>query len=465
MKPLKIRFFHLFASITCMMNLLVFRQLRKIHDLSFQDTSGDHTESPGQEKMLRDVLLDAIRNNKKSTSDKDSQEKRKDVIENLIELSLPPQQKTGNNDVEMSDENAEKSNEERAVEEAVANLTPQVVLNRLKDNEARKFTNVENEDQRLSEAAKQKLVDAISRPDKDIDSHQNNDGDTAEKEVNLEEAGDQNVTEDHDEQVVEEDEGETITENNVETEKEASEESDANETVVEKPTESKRGRPKKVVSEEPTEKADSAKETETESESEKPSKRGRPKKSSKEVDEADKLAVDTQEEATEKADSAKETETESESEKPSKRGRPKKSSKEVDETDKLAVDTQEEATEKEVATAAKVQSKEPRGKSPPSNNDDSAWEDLPQEQSQPAAVEPVVPVPKSIKRVKKNAKFNKLRAISTPNKNESHLQANITFMDRSEADISAIPVLSPPTVKKNTKSKTQIQPVNEASFQ
>ena len=136
--------------------------------------------------------MDAIRNNKKSTSDKDSQEKRKDVIENLIELSLPPQQKTGNNDVEMSDENAEKSNEERAVAEAVANLTPQVVLNRLKDNEARKFTNVENEDQRLSEAAKQKLVDAISRPDKDIDSHQNNDGDTAEKAVNLEEAGDQN---------------------------------------------------------------------------------------------------------------------------------------------------------------------------------------------------------------------------------------------------------------------------------
>ena len=436
--------------------------------------------------MLRDVLLDAIRNNKKSTSAKDSQEKRKDVIENLIELSLPPQQKTGNNDVEMSDENAEKSNEERAVEEAVANLTPQVVLNRLKDNEARKFTNVENEDQRLSAAAKQKSVDAISRPDKDIDSHQNNDGDTAEKEVNLEGAGDQNVTEDHDEQVVEENEAETITENNVETEKEASEESeenptennvekekeaeanedsDDNETVVEKPTKGKRGRPKKVASEEPTEKADSAKETETESESEKPSKRGRPKKSSKEVDEADKLAVDTQEEATEKADSAKETETESESEKPSKRGRPKKSSKEVDETDKLAVDTQEEATEKEVATAAKVQSKEPRGKSPPSNNDDSAWEDLPQEQSQPAAVEPVVPVPKSIKRVKKNAKFNKLRAISTPNKNESHLQANITFMDRSEADISAIPVLSPPTVKKNTKSKTQIQPVNEASFQ
>ena len=453
--------------------------------------------------------MDAIRNNKKSTSDKDSQEKRKDVIENLIELSLPPQQKSGNNDVEMSDENAEKSNEERAVAEAVANLTPQVVLNRLKDNEARKFTNVENEDQRLSEAAKQKSVDAISRPDKDIDSHQNNDGDTAEKAVNLEEAGDQN-----NDQVVEENEAETITDKNVETEKEgeASEESDANEN---------------------TDKAESAKETETESETEaataKPaSKRGRPKKST--VEEAEKEIVTTaaesedkndevleeteadetiteknptennvekekedeanedsagnetvvekptkgkrgrpkkvaSKEPTEKADSAKETETESESEKPSKRGRPKKSSKEVDETDKLAVDTQEDATEKEVATAAKVQSKEPRGKSPPSNNDDSAWEDLPQEQSQPAAVEPVVPVPKSIKRVKKNAKFNKLRAISTPNKNESHLQANITFMDRSEADISAIPVLSPPTVKKNTKSKTQIQPVNEASFQ
>ena len=90
----------------------------------------------------------------------------------------------------------------------------------------------------------------------------------------------------------------------------------------------------------------------------------------------------------------------------------------------------------------KVQSKEssPCGKSP---NDDSAWEDLPNE-NDPAVVEPV---PKSTKRVKKSV-LNKLRAISTPNKNESHLQANVTFMDRSEiADISAIPVLSPPTGK------------------
>merc|ERR1712062_687740 len=142
--------------------------------------------------------------------------------------------------------------------------------------------------------------------------------------------------------------------------------------------------------------------------------------------------------------------------KSSKRGRPKKSANE--DKSELALDTQEEAENE-----GKVQSKEssPRGKSP---NDDSAWEDLPNE-NDPAVVEPV---PKSTKRVKKSV-LNKLRAISTPNKNESHLQANVTFMDRSEiADISAIPVLSPPTVKKNTRIKPQIKPVRdygEASFQ
>ena len=67
------------------------------------------------------------------------------------------------------------------------------------------------------------------------------------------------------------------------------------------------------------------------------------------------------------------------------------------------------------------------------------------------------------KKLSKTAKFaqksqNKLRAISTPNKNETILQANVTFMDRS-ADISSIPVLSPP------KSRKARKPVNEASFQ
>ena len=89
--------------------------------------------------------MDAIRNNKKSTSDQDPKEKQKEVINNLIELSQK--------NVEMSDnEAAEKSNEERTVAEAVANLTPQVVLNRLKDTGASKSANVESEDQRLTEA-------------------------------------------------------------------------------------------------------------------------------------------------------------------------------------------------------------------------------------------------------------------------------------------------------------------------
>merc|ERR1712110_52880 len=60
----------------------------------------------------------------------------------------------------------------------------------------------------------------------------------------------------------------------------------------------------------------------------------------------------------------------------------------------------------------------------------------------------------------KAAKFSKrkvqLRAISTPNKNESFLQSNVTI---NAADISAIPVLTPPTTR---KAKTT---VNEASFQ
>ena len=111
----------------------------------------------------------------------------------------------------------------------------------------------------------------------------------------------------------------------------------------------------------------------------------------------------------------------------------------------------------------------------------ASWEDLEGEAEEANEPEPVikfkkhVPIPKSAKSVQKTpakssppkklskaARFaqrnqNKLRAISTPNKNESMLQDNVTFMDRS-ADISSIPVLSPP----KRKSK---KPVNEASFQ
>ena len=109
----------------------------------------------------------------------------------------------------------------------------------------------------------------------------------------------------------------------------------------------------------------------------------------------------------------------------------------------------------------------------------ASWEDLEGEAEEANEPEPVikfkkhVPIQKSAKSVAKTpakssppkklskaarfAQRNKLRAISTPNKNETILEANVTFMDKS-ADISAIPVLSPP----KRKSK---KPVNEASFQ
>ena len=106
----------------------------------------------------------------------------------------------------------------------------------------------------------------------------------------------------------------------------------------------------------------------------------------------------------------------------------------------------------------------------------ASWEDLEEEAEEANEPEPVikfkkhVPVKKPVKstpaksppkKLSKTARFaqkSKLRAISTPNKNESMLQDNVTFMDRS-ADISSIPVLSPP------KSRKARKPVNEASFQ
>lgn len=59
---------------------------------------------------------------------------------------------------------------------------------------------------------------------------------------------------------------------------------------------------------------------------------------------------------------------------------------------------------------------------------------------------------------KAKSRISKLRAISTPNR--SHLDTNVTFANQSEMDISSIPVLTPPTVR---KSKRKV--VNEASFQ
>jgi len=47
------------------------------------------------------------------------------------------------------------------------------------------------------------------------------------------------------------------------------------------------------------------------------------------------------------------------------------------------------------------------------------------------------------------------RAISTPNRNETVLARNVTFMERSAADLSAIPVLSPPSAKKKDEEKEE----------
>ncbi len=60
------------------------------------------------------------------------------------------------------------------------------------------------------------------------------------------------------------------------------------------------------------------------------------------------------------------------------------------------------------------------------------------------------PVTNQNTRNRKRKGKNDLRAISTPNK--SQLKDNVTFMDDSAANISAIPVLSPPTPAR-TKAK------------
>merc|ERR1712083_1279444 len=64
--------------------------------------------------------------------------------------------------------------------------------------------------------------------------------------------------------------------------------------------------------------------------------------------------------------------------------------------------------------------------------------------------------PKKESKSAKHARRTQLRAISTPNKNESYLQSNVTI---NAAEISAIPVLTPPTTRKAKST------VREASFQ
>lgn len=105
------------------------------------------------------------------------------------------------------------------------------------------------------------------------------------------------------------------------------------------------------------------------------------------------------------------------------------------------------ATTKEVQV--RVQDDNGKSSEKAAEENESDWED----------VQPVEKTPKPSKSKKKSH----LRAISTPNQDETHLQANVTFMERSEAaDISAIPVLSPLSAKKG-RQKAKV--VKEASSQ
>ncbi len=65
--------------------------------------------------------------------------------------------------------------------------------------------------------------------------------------------------------------------------------------------------------------------------------------------------------------------------------------------------------------------------------------------------EPRPATPTTTKKTQRGKK-NLLRAISTPNKNETMLEKNVTFLEKSH-EISAIPVLSPPTPKSKKKPK------------
>ncbi len=101
---------------------------------------------------------------------------------------------------------------------------------------------------------------------------------------------------------------------------------------------------------------------------------------------------------------------------------------------------------------------------------DSSWVDVAEETLKaPKTLQAAPKTPKNLLNKAQTLamlKKQKLRAISTPNKNETILTSNVTFMNQSEADLSAIPVLSPPTVRKGrSKAAEAAKIVNEASFQ
>ena len=121
-------------------------------------------------------------------------------------------------------------------------------------------------------------------------------------------------------------------------------------------------------------------------------------------------------------------------------------------------------------SGSKKDAKTPAKKSKPTSNDsdddDSSWADITSVENK------AKPVPKAIMKAPakvpepKKSMF-KLRAISTPNRNETILRTNVT-LDQT-VDISAIPVLSPPSTKRKRSNKNVEQwpplQVNEASFQ
>lgn len=68
----------------------------------------------------------------------------------------------------------------------------------------------------------------------------------------------------------------------------------------------------------------------------------------------------------------------------------------------------------------------------------------------PAAAKKTTPTKKPAAVAPKNK--NLLRAISTPNRNETMLNKDVTFLERSH-DLSAIPVLSPPSPRKSRRNR------------
>ena len=121
---------------------------------------------------------------------------------------------------------------------------------------------------------------------------------------------------------------------------------------------------------------------------------------------------------------------------------------------------------------SKKDAKTPAKKSKPtatndhSDDDESSWADITSVENKAKPIPKAMKAPLKVPEPKKS--MFKLRAISTPNRNETILKSNVT-LDQT-VDISAIPVLSPPSTNRKKRSNKNVeqwppQHVNEASFQ